>query len=305
MFYLNRGGAPEGPFEEARIVQMIQSGELTQGGVCPVGQNQWWQLSQVPAFAQALAQRAAAPAGYAGPGGYGPPPQQYGQPPQQQYGQPPQQPGYGAVPQQAGYGAAPQPGGYGPGPTAPGYAPGPTAPGYGPGPTAPGYGPPAQAMPMGGARKTIPEEKKKGGRAVLLIALGAVLLVFLASSAIGAYLLFFSSASAAEMSATMPRDSEMLIEVASLPKLLFDFKDVEYLDSSLRDDKKVFDDTADSIAKAFDISLDDARAFLVAGRSVGIAARKLSTQPEGGMAIGFASGEPVEALLKSTRFVAS
>jgi len=312
MFYLNRGGAPEGPYEEARIVQMIQSGELTQGGVCPVGQNQWWQLNQVPAFAQALAQRAAAPTGYGPPGGYGPPPQQ----PPQQYAQPPQQGGYGGPPQQGGYGGPPRQAGYapGPGPTAPGYGPGAaaagygpgsTAAGYGPGPTAPGYGPPAQAMPIGSGRKTIPEEKKKGGRAVLIIALVGVLFVFLVSSAVGAYLLFFSSGGAAQMSATMPRDAEMMIEVASLPKLLFDFKDVEYLDSSLRDDKKVFDDTADSLAKAFDISLDDARAFLVAGRTVGIAARKLSTQPEAGVAIGFASAEPVEALLKSTRFVAS
>ena len=71
MFYLNRGGAPEGPFDEARIVQMIRSGELTQGGVCPVGQNQWWPLQQIPAFAQALAQRAA-PAPAPTPG-YGPP----------------------------------------------------------------------------------------------------------------------------------------------------------------------------------------------------------------------------------------
>src|SRR6186713_3063495 len=104
MFYLNRGGAPEGPYEEARIVQMIQSGELTQGGVCPVGQNQWWQLNQIPAFANALAQRAAAPAGYGPPqaGGYGAPPTQGG------YGGPPQAGGYGAPPQQGGYGAPPQ-----------------------------------------------------------------------------------------------------------------------------------------------------------------------------------------------------
>ena len=266
MFYLNRGGAPEGPYEEARIVHMIQTGELTQGGVCPVGQNQWWHLNQFPAFAQALAQRAAAPAAY-GPG--------------------------------------PTAAGYGPGPTAAGYGPGPTAAGYGPGPTAPGYGPAAPAVPIGGGRKTIPEEKKKGGRAVLILALVGVLFVFLVSSAVGAYLLFFSSSSAPQMSQVMPRDSEMMIEVASLPKLLFDFKDVEYLDSSLRDDKKVFDNTADSLAKAFDISLDDARAFLVSGRSVGIAARKLSTQAEAGVAIGFASAGPVEALLKSPRFVAS
>jgi len=310
MFYLNRGGAPEGPYEEARIVQMIQSGELVQAGVCPVGQNQWWQLNQIPAFAQALAQRAAAP-----PPGYAPPAQQpYGQPPQAgAYGQPPQQPGYGPPPQQPGYGPPPQAGGYGappqgygPGPTAPGYGPGPTAPGYGPGPTAPGagYGPPAPAMSPGGARKTIPEEKKSS-RTLLIVGLVGVLLVFLVSSAIGAYLLFFSSGGAPQMAATMPRDSEMLIQISNVPKLLVDFKDVEYLDTSLRDDKRMFDDTADSVAKAFDISLDDARAFLVSSRTMGVGGRKLATQPEVAFAIGFASAEPVEALLKSTRFVAS
>lgn len=316
MFYLNRGGAPEGPYEEARIVQMIQSGELTQAGVCPVGQNQWWQLNQVPAFAQALAQRASASAGYGqppSPAGYAPPPPGYAPPPPagyappQPYGQQPQQPGYaagpgqsggyGVPPAQAAYGAPPQ--GYGPGPT----APGPTAPGYAPGPTAPGYGPPAQAMP-GGGRKTVPGEKKSS-RTLLIVGLVGVLLVFLVSSAIGAYLLFFSSSGAAQMAATMPRDSEMLIQITNVPKLLVDFKDVEYLDSSLRDDKRMFDDAADSVAKAFDISLDDARAFLVSSRTMGVAARKLASQPEAAFAIGFASAAPVEALLKSTRFVAS
>jgi len=259
MFYLNRGSAPEGPYEEGRILQMIQSGELTQGGVCPVGQNQWWALHQIPAFAHALAQRAAAPAGY------GPPPA----------------PARGSGP-----------------------APGPTVPGHGPSAPSPGYGPPAQAAGAGSARRTIAGEKK-GGRTLLLLGLGGVLLVFLATSALGAYLLFFSSSSAVQMSAAMPRDSELLIELPSLPKLLVDFKQVEYLDTSLRDDKKVFDSSADSLAKAFDISLDDARAFLVASRSAAVAARRLSTQPEAAFAIGFASGEPVEALLKSPRFVAS
>ncbi|HVY29379.1 MAG TPA: hypothetical protein VHB79_22625 [Polyangiaceae bacterium] len=310
MFYLNRGGAPEGPLDEARIVQMIRSGELTQGGVCPVGQNQWWQLNQIPAFAQALAERAAAPAGYGSP-------PQYGYPPTQQpgYGPGPTTPGgYGPAPTApgapAGYGPAPTapgaPAGYGPGPTHPGgYGPAPTNPGgYGPGPTNPGgYGPPVAAQ-AGGARKTVPGEKK-GSRTLILVGLGAILLVFLVSSAIGAYLLFFSSGGAPQMSTSMPRDSEMLMEVSSLPKLLVDLKNVEYLDTSLRDDKKVFDDTADSVAKAFDISLDDARAFLVASRSMGFAGRKFATQPEAAFAIGFASAGPVEGLLKSPRFVAS
>lgn len=312
MFYLNRGGAPEGPYEEARIVQMIQSGELTQGGVCPVGQNQWWPLQQVPAFAQAFTQRAAAPAGYAQQpqAGYAPPPAGYGAPPQHNpYGAPPAQPGYGAAPTAPG---PTNPGyGPGPGPTNPGYGPGPgpTNPGYGPapGPTNPGYGPPAHANPMmagHGARRTIPGEKK-GGRGLIIAAIAGVLVLFLGGSAVGAYLMFFAGGGAAKMAATMPRDSEMLIEISSLPKLLVDLKDVEYLDTSLRDDKKVLDDTADSISKAFDISTDDARSFLVASRSIGVAARKMSTRAEAGFAIGFSSADPVETLLKSPRFIAS
>ena len=59
------------------------------------------------------------------------------------------------------------------------------------------------------------------------------------------------------------------------------------------------------MAKAFDISVADARAFLVASRSAAVAARKLSSLPEAAFAIGFVSAEPVETLLKSPRFVAS
>jgi hypothetical protein len=355
MFYLNRGGGPEGPFEEGRIVQMIASGEVSQGGVCPVGQQQWWALNQIPAFAQALAARAASPAptGYGPPPGaapptaYGAPPAAYGAPPTA-YGAPPT--AYGAPPTAYGapptaYGAPPTaygapPAAYGAPPTAygapdhaapqayaapPHAAPPPTqygpplgyggapqaAPqpqaGYGPGPAqaATGYGAPAQPAPQAGGRKTTISGEKKGKRALIMLALFGVLFLFLVTSAVGAYLLFFSGSSAVQMSAAMPRDSELFIELESLPKLLVDFKDVEYLDTSLRDDKKVFDDTADSIAKAFDISLDDARAFLVNSRSIGIAARKLSSRPEGALAVGFASAAPVEALLKSPRFIAS
>src|SRR5450432_3570452 len=83
MYYLSRGGAPEGPFEEARLMQMIQSGELSEGGACLVGQNQWLALNAFPVFAQALAARAAAAAGYGAqtPGNYAAPaPANYGAP---------------------------------------------------------------------------------------------------------------------------------------------------------------------------------------------------------------------------------
>jgi hypothetical protein len=44
---------------------------------------------------------------------------------------------------------------------------------------------------------------------------------------------------------------------------------------------------------------------LAASRSVGASGRKLATQPEAAFAIGFASAAPVEALLKSRRFIAA
>jgi hypothetical protein len=240
MFYLNRGGAPEGPYEEGRIANMIRSGELSQAGVCPVGQNQWWALQQVPAFAQALAERAAAAAPVAPPAAYGAPPAAHGA----------HLHGHGAL-----HAAASPP--------------------------------------------------KKGARGLLLLALGALVFVFAVGSALGAYLMFFAAGGAPALAASMPRDSEVFIEVGSLPGLIADFKTVEYLDTSLRDDKKVLDDTADSLSKAFDISLGDAQALLVSARSVGFAARRLTTSAEGAFAVGFASAAPVDAWLASKRFIAS
>jgi hypothetical protein len=97
MFYLNRSGVPEGPFSEAQILALIQSGGLVHASICPVGHQQWLPLGQHPPFAQALAyaQHAAhSPAGPTAPGG--PPPG---------YGPPTATPGYGPP---AGYGAPPQ-----------------------------------------------------------------------------------------------------------------------------------------------------------------------------------------------------
>jgi hypothetical protein len=97
MFYLNRSGVPEGPFSEAQILALIQSGGLVHASICPVGHQHWLPLGQHPPFAQALAyaQHAAhSPAGPTAPGG--PPPG---------YGPPTAAPGYGPP---AGYGAPPQ-----------------------------------------------------------------------------------------------------------------------------------------------------------------------------------------------------
>src|SRR5262245_60129609 len=57
-WWLNRTGQPEGPYEEAQIVHMIQSGQLRAGNVCPQGSQAWTPLEAHPGFGAAL--RAAA-----------------------------------------------------------------------------------------------------------------------------------------------------------------------------------------------------------------------------------------------------
>ena len=295
MYYLNRGGAPEGPFEEARLVYLIQSGELTQGGVCPVGHNQWLPLNAVPALAQAFAQRSAPPA-QAAPPGYGAPPGPTAPP---GYGAPPAQgpqPGYGAQPAQGpqpGYGAQPAQG------PQPGYG---AQPGYAPQPQ-PGYGAQASyAQPTAQPGAAAPAKSNRG---LIFAALGAFALLLIGGTVLGAYLMFFSSGGARSIEKSVPRDSEFLIEVPSVHQLVSDLHDVQYLDTSLRDDKQVFESAADSISKAFDISQADAIALLASSETFGISGRKLSTTPEVVLALGMKNSSPVETLLKSPRFVAS
>jgi hypothetical protein len=98
-FYVNRTGQPEGPYEDQAIVQWIQSGQLRDARICPVGGSEWIELAAYPPFAQALGvgQAPATQSGWGGP---------------PSYGQQPAQATAGYAPA-SGYGA--QPGGYGPG----------------------------------------------------------------------------------------------------------------------------------------------------------------------------------------------
>ncbi|HWZ88487.1 MAG TPA: hypothetical protein VNW92_06540, partial [Polyangiaceae bacterium] len=183
----------------------------------------------------------------------------------------------------------------------PGYGaqpPGPTAPGYGPGPAV-GYGGP-QPSPTQAAPS--PQQKKKGGRGLLIALLVGIFLLVVVGTAIGAYFVFFSSGGARSIAQSMPRDCQLLVELPSVRKFVLDLHDVQFLDTSLRDDKKVFDDAADSISKAFDITPSDATSLLVSSETLGISARKLEATPEGVLALGMRDGAPVETLLKSARF---
>jgi hypothetical protein len=53
-WWLNRTGQPEGPYEDAHILQMIGSGQLRGGNICQAGHNAWMPIEQHPVFGAAL-----------------------------------------------------------------------------------------------------------------------------------------------------------------------------------------------------------------------------------------------------------
>ncbi len=54
MWWLNRTGNPEGPYEEPHLLHMIQSGQVRGGYIGQHGGNAWMPIEQHPAFAAAL-----------------------------------------------------------------------------------------------------------------------------------------------------------------------------------------------------------------------------------------------------------
>lgn len=139
----------------------------------------------------------------------------------------------------------------------------------------------------------------------MIAAIAGIVVLLGAVGAVTAYFMFVSSGGARSIAQSVPRDSEVLLEITSVHDLVSDLRDVKYLDTSLRDDKQVFDSAADSIAKAFDISQADAIQLLASSETFGFSGRKLSSSPELVLALGMKNASPVETLLKSPRFVAS
>ncbi len=123
--------------------------------------------------------------------------------------------------------------------------------------------------------------------------------------AVAAYVLLFSSGGARSMTASMPQNSDFMIEIPSVHELAADLRKVQFLDTSLRDDKQLLDSASSAVATAFDISQTDAVTLLASTETFGVAGRKLATTPEALLALGMKNGSPVETLLKSARFVAA
>jgi hypothetical protein len=54
-WWLNRTGQPEGPFEDAQLLQLIGSGQVRGGQICQAGGNAWTPIEHHPVFGAALA----------------------------------------------------------------------------------------------------------------------------------------------------------------------------------------------------------------------------------------------------------
>jgi hypothetical protein len=321
MFYLNRTGAPEGPFPEAQIIAMIQRGEVVQANICPVGQTQWQPISSHPPFAQALAQKAApqSPQGYAQPPtpqGYAPPAQGYAQQPGPQgYAQQPGPQGYAQQPGPQGYAQPPTPQGYAP--PAQGYAQQPAAQGYGQPPTPQGYGPahgaaptqpghppahvsqasaPAQAVPVAAGAGA----KKKSKAGLIIGVVVGVLVLIGAGGALAYYKLL--GGRGPEIASALPRDTELFLEIPNLRRLALDVHNLDFVDKKAADEKKLLEDAIQVVSESFDLSKEDAQSLLFGMESLGVGMRRLDQRPEAAFVFGFGSGNPVEALLASKRF---
>jgi len=221
---LNRGGQQEGPLETSQIIQMIQSGQLTDGHVAQPGSTQWIPLQQVPEFAQALAGRGVGATVPGGPAG---------------------QPGAPA----AGGGAPP---------------------------------------------------KKKGAPMGLI--LGLIGLLVVAGAGVGLYFFFFRGVSS-NLSANVPKDTQIFFEIPSAPAALRGFATMDVVDREELEPEKMLEKVQEGLEESFDLSGDEAEALLGDLESVAIAARGLGDdEPEAALVLSFKGTDAVETLLGTDRF---
>jgi hypothetical protein len=183
---------------------------------------------------------------------------------------------------------APPGGGY---PPAGQYAQGYTAPG---GPVVAQAGAPYGSAPQAGAQP----KKKGGGMGIVLALVGAALVI---GAGVFVYLQFFSGPSS-KLSTKVPKDVEIYFEIPSLQHLAEGFAGMGIIDEKELDGKKLVKDVRDGMKDAFDIKKEEADELLASMDSVAFAARDVTKKGSAAVILGFSDAEPVEKLLKSTRF---
>jgi hypothetical protein len=283
---LNRAGQQhqEGPYEDAHILHLIQSGQLREGFISVPGSNQWMALGDHPPFAQALRgperqprvsgtlvmsadEVAARAAERSGPAGW-------------QQPAPTGQPAQGYAPTQAPQHHGGMPGGMH---------------GEAPGAPPPGWGGAAQAMPPTVGQAQAPRKKSNLG----LIIGGAVGVVALVGGAALAMFLFAGSDSKA--SELVPDDLLAFVEFPDSAVALKNALGMDFLDPTKVDAEKQLDQTVKGLVSSFGLDKGEAEALVLGIEGVSIAFRKDAGRDQFAMLTTFRSGSVVEPWLGSDR----
>jgi hypothetical protein len=144
--------------------------------------------------------------------------------------------------------------------------------------------------------QTRPSER----RGLLLAALLAFFGLALAAVAIGTYVMF--SNGGMPVHAAVPNDTELLFEVVSLRDTVRDLGWVRALDTKQLAESRLLDAAANDLSSSFGVTKSRANTLLLAASSIGVAARKLTSMPEGGVLLTFTSATPVNALFATKHF---
>ncbi len=169
----------------------------------------------------------------------------------------------------------------------------------------PGYGgpqgQPAGAMPPAGGAQPAATKQKSGGKMGLILGLGAGLIVLLGVGAAAAYFFLFTS-SGSQISALVPKDTEVYVEFPDLPHALVAASQMDVLDSSKLESKKQIDELSKGLRESFEVDKDVGENVILSMRSIGFVGRDLERDQQFAALVRFSDSDAVEKWLAADRF---
>ncbi|HEX7452739.1 MAG TPA: hypothetical protein VF294_10655, partial [Polyangiaceae bacterium] len=142
--------------------------------------------------------------------------------------------------------------------------------------------------------------KASSSRGTLLGAIMAFFGLAIGAVAIGTYTMFSTGGTPAH--AALPNDTELLVEIPSVQRFTSHLGAVRVLDVQSLVSKQMLSDLTADLSATFGVSKAQASLLIGAASSLGFGARRLSTEPEGGVVLTFSTGTPVNTFLQSKRF---
>ncbi len=218
--------------------------------------------------------------------------------------------GYGGYGGGGGYtpppGAPGAPGGYGPpgggGPPGSGGPPGGGGPPGSGGPPNPAWGaqPTVAAQPTPGSVTNTGAAPQKAKSPIGLI-IGLVAGLLVVGGAAYAAIWYFGGASPV-LAKYMPKDTQAYFEVPSVTKVAAKLLGADVIDTKEIDTDKQMSVAVDGLVNAFDMKKDDATSLVKAVNGFASGTRKTKKEEQEVNMLAFSSADPVEALLKTSRF---